>query len=110
MTDAVSKIKYPEWLPFNGTAEIQDDAYYILRGHLGGAIRVAKNDVVVEGDAVAVRDNVSAEIVEQPLIKTEKMGLDCPTCPTGNCACIGCIKICCGSGGTRGMCIGVVGC
>ena len=114
------EIKHPDWIRAHGTAEPDGD-HFIIRAHVGGgAFRMHKNDVWQGEGVVCVRNRADATVVEKPNVRLS-LGVDSSKiradgcheqddCPSKCCSCIGAVRICCGSGGTRGFCLGVWGC
>jgi len=106
----------PTWIAFKGNA-IDKGQHYLLKGVSGGSFEIAKENVRITGRAVRVRVGADAKIVEQPKkiqVKNRAALLsDCheqDDCPSKCCACIGLVRVCCGEGGTRGVCLGAWGC
>ena len=116
---ALQEVTFPEWLPFSGNATAEGDDV-ILQGAGGGAFRMRASDVVVGEGVVLVRNQSNASILEHPKVRAlSKIEIESAApggcvrqddCPEGCCACIGLVRVCCGHGGTRGVCLGVWGC
>jgi hypothetical protein len=111
-----------KWIRFKGTAQ-ENGQTYLLRAltKSGGVIEMAKEHVKVKGKTVMVENNVDAKVVEAPkplVMNTARANSsvsasDChrqDDCPSKCCACIGLVRVCCGEGGTRGVCLGAWGC
>jgi hypothetical protein len=115
--------KKPMWLRFQGTAEDKGATYILRASQGGGAFEVSKKYVKRKGKSIYVRNGVEANILTTPAPSTPttdtaqpqnpKAASDChhqDDCPSKCCACIGLVRVCCGSGGTRGVCLGGWGC
>jgi hypothetical protein len=111
----------PRWVTFQGTATTQGSSYILnASSEGGGSISISKKDVKVYGHHIRVRVGVPSKIVAEPKISesaaADKLTGNVATCheqadcSTKCCACIGAIRICCGSGETRGSCLGEWGC
>lgn len=115
-----------DWLPFHGEAE-KTGSRMTLRASLGGGVlEMAAEDVRVNDGRVEVRNRAAAAVTEQPGFIEARSFLeslephvrrqllsDChrqDDCPSKCCACIGLVRVCCGEGGTRGICLGAWGC
>lgn len=104
-----------EWAPFNGTTEEKGSTVVLKATVGGGAFEVAKDNVRIQDNKVEVRIGIDAKIIDQPKsdISLNSMTQSCARqedCPSKCCACIGLIRVCCGSGGTRGVCLGFWSC
>ena len=114
------EITHPDWIRFHGSSEINGDKITLRANVGGGAFEMRVSDVWISGEIVCVRNNAPATVTEHPSINTrvgislDDVGSDGCTrqddCPSGCCSCIGAVRVCCGSGGTRGFCLGVWGC
>jgi hypothetical protein len=99
----------PEWLVFKGTAKLSPKEA-VLTASNGASFEMARADVRTSGDKVEVRNNAPAK-VHPPKGPSAKDGChDQDDCPSKCCACIGAVRVCCGEGGTRGLCFGAWGC
>lgn len=110
-----------EWIEFKGKAQKQGSKYFLSAGKGGGAFDIDQQNVRISGGKVQVRTGVPARIVSAPTKRSlatkaavaETAASDCvrqDDCPSKCCACIGLVRVCCGEGGTRGVCLGVWGC
>lgn len=99
------------WAKFSGTISIEE-GQYILADKDGYAFRIAKKYVRISDTAILVKSGVPATVLgrsngDKHILSDCKRQDDCPSkC----CACIGLVRVCCGSGGTRGICLGAWGC
>jgi hypothetical protein len=126
-----------EWAVFSGKA-VKKDGKVVLSDKAGGSIEMAAPDVEIGKDSTRVRIGVPAKILAHPkaanpvekALQSKATGLtelaaecDCTSpkpccaqcirqddCPSKCCACIGLVRVCCGDGGTRGICLGVWSC
>jgi hypothetical protein len=104
-----------KWLTFKGDA-FQNGDQYVLRDSTGRQFKIAKKYVRTERGKIFVENEVPADVQESR--RPSSLGgsvrvQHCARqddCPSKCCACIGLVRVCCGSGGTRGVCIGVWGC
>ena len=111
MSTSLQNAQHPDWLPFAGSVTPDGTTHFVLHGLHGGSIRVAKDDVLMDGGCIAVKNGSGAQIVDNPKTTTTLgRGMPCNDCPSHQCACIGFLRVCCGSGGIKGACIGIVGC
>ena len=112
-----------EWVTFNGIAEPGEKTFLLKAADGGGSFEVSRENVRLRDNTVEVRVGIKAKIVEQPQSTPEKVSLPgtdnfepsqpChiqDDCESKCCACIGLVRICCGSGGTRGICLGIWSC
>ena len=119
----------PVWVRMDVTVE-DKGANYILtsRNPDGGAIETLKANVEIAGQVVKlrVRDNTDVKVVKTPVVNktagkasAPKAAGDCvkqEDCPTQCGACVptgfqgNCVRVCCGTGGARGIGLGVWGC
>lgn len=121
--------KVQEWVPFDGKATLQGPVY-VLKGATGGTIAMDKKHVRISGGKPQIKVGENALIIDSPkasatmapeTVASVRTSTDAAPatlgmcqrqedCPSGCASCIGLIRVCCGSGGTRGICLGVYGC
>jgi len=107
-TDGSAKSRL-EWVEFAGRATTAG-ARVTLSGGSGGEVEMDSKDVRTEGGRVLVRNNSPATIKAPPGGGQKSACAKQDDCPSKCCACIGLVRVCCGEGGTRGVCFGVWGC
>jgi hypothetical protein len=105
-----------EWLLFAGEAQ-DEGTTYILTGAVGGGqLRVAKNEIQMNGSFVTIKKGAKAEFVTNPAayFKVKSLvDIGSQTLMASSCskwACIGFVQVCCDDGRVEGACLGVSGC
>jgi hypothetical protein len=109
--------KDPEWLPFEGKATLKGEMYTIVTKN-GYTLEAPKAEVQVSGGFIGLKNNGAAKLVSSPkAIEKDAKAMSCVIqndCPSKCCACIPtfiiCVRVCCGSGGTRGVSAGLWSC
>jgi hypothetical protein len=115
-----SNAQSPTWVTFHGTAKTEGSSYILNSSSAaGGAILISKLYVKLyemHGQHIRVKVGAPAKILTEPTVSepasAQKVAANVAACheqadcPTKCCACIGAIRVCCGSGEIRGLCVG----
>jgi hypothetical protein len=131
---SIAQEKEIEWAPFNGSATAQGPVY-VLKGTNGGKIAMDRKHVRLVKGRPEVKIGANALLLDapqgmNPASSVQTIAQNAPAghlpansavttlgichkqddCSSGCASCIGLVRVCCGGGGTRGVCFGVYGC
>ena len=104
----------PEWIRFHGEAIEKEQVYLLIATNGSGAFEIGKDNVRFEDGRIEVRVGVDATVIDPAngVARARRVG-NCnqqDDCPSKCASCIGFVRVCCGGGGTRGVCLGFYGC